>query len=149
MNQNCNKNGDRTPSRSVFADGTRDTITSLLLRQNGIPMSFWCNNDIIMPCVRWVFVGMRACITMFFERLKLATKAKQSIREVSLHVKHERVRVTAHWGAQFRNTLSSCTPFGFASRRDVSTEKQGHRHQQMARQQSIERARKQKGTHSP
>ena len=37
---------------------------------------------------------------------------------------------------------------GFASRRDVSTEKQGHRYQQMTRQQSIKRARKQKLMHS-
>ena len=48
-------------------------------------------------------------------------------REVSLHVKRERVRVTSHLGAQFRYTSRSRTLLGFASRRDVSTEKQGHR----------------------
>ena len=69
-------------------------------------------------------------------------------REVSLHVKRERVRVTSHLGAQFRYTSRSRTLLGFASRRDVSTEKQGHRYQQMTRQQSIKRARKQKLMHS-
>ena len=69
-------------------------------------------------------------------------------REVSLHVKRERVRVTSHLGAQFRYTSRSRTLLGFASRRDVSTEKQGHRCQQMTRQQSIKRARKQKFMHS-
>ena len=69
-------------------------------------------------------------------------------REVSLHVKREHVRVTSHLGAQFRYTSRSRTLLGFASRRDVSTEKQGHRYQQMTRQQSIKRARKQKLMHS-
>ena len=71
-----------------------------------------------------------------------------SIREVSLRVKRERVRVTSHLGAQFRYTSRSRTLLGFASRRDVSTEKQGHRYQQITRQQSIKRARKQKLMHS-
>ena len=68
-------------------------------------------------------------------------------REVSLHVKRERVRVTSHLGAQFCYTSRSRTLLGFASRRDVNTEKQGHRYQQMT-QQSIKRARKQKLMHS-
>ena len=51
-----------------------------------------------------------------------------NIREVSLHVKRERVLVTSHSGAQFRYTSRSRTLLGFASRRDVSAEKQGHRH---------------------
>ena len=69
------------------------------------------------------------------------------IREVSLHVKRERVRGTSHLGAQFRYTSRSRTLLGFASRRDVSTEKKGHRYQQMT-QQSIKRARKQNLMHS-
>ena len=70
------------------------------------------------------------------------------IREVSLHVKRERVCVTSHLGAQFHYTSRSRTLLGFASRHDVSTEKQGHRYQQMTRQQSIKRTRKQKLMHS-
>ena len=69
------------------------------------------------------------------------------IREVSLHVKRERVCVTSHLGAQFRYTSRSRALLGFASRHDVSTEKQGHRYQQMTRQQSIKRTRKQKLMH--
>ena len=73
---------------------------------------------------------------------------RQADKEVSLHAKRERVRVASHLGAQFRYTSRSRTLLGFASRRDVSTEKQGHRYQQMTRQQSIRRARKQKLMHS-
>ena len=63
-------------------------------------------------------------------------------REVSLHVKHERVRVTSQLGAQFRYTSRPRTLLGFVTCRDVCTEKQGHRYQQMT-QQFIKRARKQ------
>ena len=47
------------------------------------------------------------------------------IREVSLLVKRERVRVASHSGPQFRYTSRSRTILGSASRRDASTEKQG------------------------
>ena len=59
------------------------------------------------------------------------------IREVSLNVKHERVRVTSHSGAQFRYKSCSCALLGFASRCNVSFDKQGHRYQQMPRQQHL------------
>ena len=68
-------------------------------------------------------------------------------REVSLHVKRELVRVKSHSGAQFRYTSRRYTLLGFASRRKVSADKQGHGNQQMPRQQLIKRARKQKWTH--
>ena len=64
------------------------------------------------------------------------------IREVLLHVKRERVRVTSDSGY----TLRSRTLLGFASRRHVGADKQAHRYQQMARQQSIKHIRKQKWT---
>ena len=70
------------------------------------------------------------------------------IREVLLHVKRERVRVTSNSGAQIRYTSRSRTLLGFASRRNVSTDKQVHRYQQMTRQQSIKHIRKQKCTYS-
>ena len=70
------------------------------------------------------------------------------IREVLLHVKRERVRVTSNSGAQIRYTSRSRTLLSFASRRDVSTDKQAHRYQQMTRQQSIKHIRKQKCTYS-
>ena len=41
------------------------------------------------------------------------TYRSSDIREVSLHVKRERVRVTSHLGAQFRYTSCSCTHLGF------------------------------------
>ena len=66
------------------------------------------------------------------------------IREVLLHVKRERVRVTSDSGAQIRYTSRSRTRLGFATRRDVSADKQAHRYQQMTRQQSIKYIRKQK-----
>ena len=62
-------------------------------------------------------------------------------REVSLHVKRERKRVTSHSGAQFRYTSRSRKLLGFVSHRDVSTEEQGYRYQQMSRQQSTKHAR--------
>ena len=48
------------------------------------------------------------------------------IREVLLHVKRERVRVTSDSGAQIRNTLRSRTLLGFASRRHVGADKEAH-----------------------
>ena len=86
--------------------------------------------------------------SIFLSKHRKIFRSNVFIREVSLHVKRERVRVTSHLGAQFRYTSRSRTLLGFASRRDVSTEKQGHRYQQMRRQQSIKRARKQKLMHS-
>ena len=65
-------------------------------------------------------------------------------REVLLQVKRERVRVTSDSGAQIRYTSRSRTLLGFATRRDVSSDKQAHRYQQMTRQQSIKHIRKQK-----
>ena len=67
---------------------------------------------------------------------------RKNNREVSLHVKRKRVRVTSHSGAQFRYTSRLCTLLGFASRRNVSADKQGHGHQQMPRQQPIKLVRK-------
>ena len=64
-------------------------------------------------------------------------------REVLLHVKRERVHVTSDSGAQIRYTSRSRTLLGFASRRDVSADKQAHRYQQMTRQQPIKHIRKQ------
>ena len=69
-------------------------------------------------------------------------------REVLLHVKRERVRVTSDSGAQIRYTSRSRTLLGFATRRDVSAGKQAHRYQQMTRQQSIKHIRKQKWTYT-
>ena len=66
------------------------------------------------------------------------------IREVLLHVKCERVRVTSDSGAQIRYTSRSRTLLGFATCRDVSADKQAHRYQQMTRQQPIKHIRKQK-----
>ena len=67
----------------------------------------------------------------------------EKILEVLLHVKRERVRVTTDSGAQIRYTSRSRTLLGFATRRDVSADKQAHRYQQMTRQQSIKHIRKQ------
>ena len=65
-------------------------------------------------------------------------------REVLLHVKRERVRVTSVSGAQIRYTSRSRTLSGFATRRDVSSDKQVCQYQEMTRQQSIKHIRKQK-----
>ena len=59
-----------------------------------------------------------------------------AIREVLLHVKRERVSVTSDLGAQIRYTSRLRTLLGFATRRDVSADKQAHRYQPMTRQQS-------------
>ena len=53
------------------------------------------------------------------------------IREVSLHVKRERVRVQSDSGTQTRYTSRSRTLLGFATRRDVSADQQAHRYQEM------------------
>ena len=66
------------------------------------------------------------------------------IREVLLHIKREHVRVTSDSGAQIHYTSRSRALLGFATRRDVSADKQAHRYQQMTRQQSIKHIRKQK-----
>ena len=71
-----------------------------------------------------------------------------SIRVVLLHIKHERVHETSYSGAQSRYTSRSCTLLGFASRRDVNTDKHAHRYQQITRQQPIKHDRKQKWTYS-
>ena len=68
--------------------------------------------------------------------------------EVLLHVKRERVRVTSDSGAKIRYTSRSRTLLGFATRRDVNTDKQAHRYQQMTWQQSIKHIRKQKWTYT-
>ena len=65
-----------------------------------------------------------------------------------LHIKRERVRVTSDSGAHIRYTSRSRKPLGFATRRDVSADKQAHRYQQMTRQQSIKHIRKQKWTYT-
>ena len=88
------------------------------------------------------------CVQMTHMCIGNLTIIDSDNREVSLHVKRERVHVTSHLGAQFRYTSCSRTLLGFASRRDVSTEKQGHGYQQMTGQQSIKCARKQKLMHS-
>ena len=64
-------------------------------------------------------------------------------REVLLHVKRERVRVTSDLGAQIRYTSRLRTLLGFATRRDGSADKQARRYQPMTRQQSIKHSRKQ------
>ena len=64
------------------------------------------------------------------------------IREVLLHVKRERLRVTSDSGAQIRYTSRLRTHLGFATRRDVSADKQAHRYQRMTRQQPIKHIRK-------
>ena len=63
--------------------------------------------------------------------------------EVLLHVKRGRVRVTSDSGAQIRYTSRSRSLIGFATRRDVSADKQAHQYQQMTRQQPIKHIRKQ------
>ena len=67
---------------------------------------------------------------------------------VLLHVKRARVRVTSDSGAQIPHTSRSRTLLGFATRRDVSADKQPRRYQQMARQQPIKHIRKQKWTYT-
>ena len=69
-------------------------------------------------------------------------------KEVLLHVKRERVRVTSDLGAQIRYTSRLRTLLGFATRRDVSADKQAHRYQPMTRQQSIKHTRKQNWTYT-
>ena len=64
------------------------------------------------------------------------------IREVLLHVKRERVRVTSDSGAQICYTSRSRTLLSFATRRDVSPGKQVHGYQQMTREQSIKHIHK-------
>ena len=76
-----------------------------------------------------------------------AVKRSSDVREVLLRVKRERVRVTSDSGAQIRYTSRSRTLLGFATHRDVSADKQAHRHQQMTRQQPIKHIRKQKWTY--
>ena len=63
------------------------------------------------------------------------------IREVLLHVKRERLRVTSDSEAQIRYTSRLRTHLGFATRRDVSADKQAHRYQRMTRQQPIKHIR--------
>ena len=82
-------------------------------------LDFWAAN---LPWVMWTF----------------------HIREVLLHVKRVRVRVTSHSGAQVLCTSRSCTLLGFASHHKVGTDKQGHRDQHLARQQPVKCIRKQK-----
>ena len=65
-------------------------------------------------------------------------------RKVLLHVKRERVRVTSDSGAQIATRHVRVHQRGFATRRDVSADKQAHRYQQMPRHQSINHIRKQK-----
>ena len=69
-------------------------------------------------------------------------------REVLLHVKRERVRVASDLGAQIHYTSRLHTLLGFATRRDVSADKQAHRYQPMTRQQSIKHIRKQNWTYT-
>ena len=69
-------------------------------------------------------------------------------REVLLHVKRKRVRVASDSGAQIRCASRSRTLLGFATRHDVSADKQAHRYQQMTRQQPIKHIRKQKWTYT-
>ena len=66
-----------------------------------------------------------------------------NIREVFLHVKRARVHVTSDSGAQILYMSRSCTLLGFATRRDMRSDKQAHRYQQMTRQQAIKHIRKQ------
>ena len=66
-----------------------------------------------------------------------------NIREVFLHVKRACVRVTSNSGAQILYMSRSCTLLGFATRRDMRSDKQAHRYQQMTRQQAIKHIRKQ------
>ena len=47
-------------------------------------------------------------------------------RDVLLHVKSERARVTSDSGAHIRYTSRSRKLLGFATRRDVSADKQAH-----------------------
>ena len=68
-------------------------------------------------------------------------------REVLLHVKRERVRVTSDSGAQIRYRSRLRTLLGFVIRRDVSADKQAHRYQKMT-QQPIKHIRKQKWTYT-
>ena len=75
-------------------------------------------------------------------------KMREEIREVLLHVKREGVRVTSDLGAQIRYTSRLRTFLGFATRRDVSADKQAHRYQPMTRQQSIKHIRKQNWTYT-
>ena len=56
--------------------------------------------------------------------------------------------MTSDSGAQIRYTLHSRTLLGFATRRDMSADKQAHWYQQMTRQQSIKHIRKQKWTYT-
>ena len=69
-----------------------------------------------------------------------------TIREVLLHVKLE--RVTSDSGAQIATRHVRVHQRGFATRRDVSADKQAYRYQQMTRHQFINHIRKQKWMHT-
>ena len=78
----------------------------------------------------------------------MMSKSYCDIREVLLHVKRERVRVTPGSGAQIATRHVSVHKRGFATRHDVNADKQAHRYQQMTRHQSINHIRKQKWTYT-
>ena len=92
----------------------------------------------------WYYLYCIRLYLFIFIRSMFCLDDWKSNREVLLHVKRERVRVTSDSGAQIRYTSRSCTLLGFATRRDVSADKQAHRYQQMTRQQPIEHICKQK-----
>ena len=85
-------------------------------------------------------------INLKFEAPIIQVQIINYIREVLLHVK--RVRVTSDLGAQIRYTSRLHALLGFATRRDVSADKQAHRYQPMTRQQSIKHIRKKNWTYT-
>ena len=97
------------------------------------------------PCFNCIFSNEKFCISIQIS-LTFGPKGPIDNREVLLHVKRERVRVTSDSWSQIRYTSRSRTLLGFATRRDVSADKQAHRCQQMTRQQSIKHIRKQMWT---
>ena len=44
---------DSSPGIVVPTQQTHDAMITSLLRQNDVVISFWCDNDIIVSCVRW------------------------------------------------------------------------------------------------
>ena len=69
-----------------------------------------------------------------FEFFFCISLSYHGITEVSLHVKRDHICATSHPGVQLGCTSRSCTRLGFASRRNVSADKQGHRYQLIQKQ---------------
>ena len=95
-----------------------------------------------------LIISYTECYIQFCNHLSTHNTHSKANREVLLHVKRERVRVTSDLGARIRYTSRLRTLCGFATRRDGSAYKQAHRYQPMTRHQSIKHIRKQNWTYT-